>query len=246
MKRLNLKNNAAVKSVRDFMGELDSRSRYLLFSAVFTLISLSVIFIFLLPSVSALRGMSNTVNIEKANLDYVARYAKRIDGLKASNLTARTGQAGAAPKNKKTGYIKSVYAMLDYFKIKKDAVKKLTGSYLKSKAGYNSDETGGVSGKNKVKGKGQNEITGGKNSGRAEDVSLALRGLTLNELIDVIYGLSSSDYRVNFTSIKMHKNFSDNKLLNLNLSLERKITDENSAGTGKNKNVKNNKNNKKQ
>ena len=206
MNNFNFKNNETIKNIRYFIGELDTPARYLLISGIMLAVSFAAVIIFLLPSAYNLRNASNAVNIEKGNLDYIIKYAEKINAARASNADGSSGAASMpAANNKKSGYINSVYSMLNYLKINKNDIEKLTGSYSKKEPG------------------GQNGVNGQNPAKEREDVSIVLRGLSLNELVDVIYGLSASGYRVKFTSIKIHKNFDDEKLLDLNITLKRKI-----------------------
>lgn len=205
MNNFNFKNNETIKNIRYFTGELDTPARYLLISGIMLFVSVAAIILLLIPSASNLRNASIAVNIEKGNLDYIIKYAEKINAARASNAGGSAGANTPPANNKKTGYINSVYSMLNYLKINKNDIEKLTGSYSKKERAAGN----GVKGQNPAK--------------EDEDVSIVLRGLSLNELVDVVYGLPASGYPVKFTSIKIHKDFDDKKLLDLNVTLKRKI-----------------------
>lgn len=204
--------NISLKSARDFLSDLDDKSRYLLASSVLILVSTGLIFIFIIPSIGNMANLSKGVIIEEGNLAYVIKYAKKINEIKASS------KAVAAPQNPgegQKGYIKSLYAMLAYFRINKNSIKKLTGSYSKNTQATED------SGSSESNGNGQGSRKG---NSQAEKVSVQLRSITLNEVVDIIYGIYSSGFPVKFDSIKIRKNFNDKKLLDLDLELDRKIS----------------------
>lgn len=219
---MNNKLDASFKNIRDFMYDLDYRSKYLLASSILVMVSLGLIIIFILPSLGGTANTNKGISIEKADLAYIIKYAKKINAIKSSSAVVT--RQPASPEGEK-GYIKSLYAMTAYFGIQKNSIKKLTGSYSK-------DDGNGSGGSSQADGGSQG------NQGNApltENVSVKLRGITLNELVDVIYGIYSSGYPVKFDSIKVGKNFDDKKLLNLDLALERKITRSKSGKTAGNK-----------
>jgi hypothetical protein len=197
MKTINI-----IKSIIDRIDTGSNQQRLLLIAGASLVIFIFLIFFIIIPEINGIKLTNETVKNQKSILSYILKYSNKINRLQLSGnakikAPASAGTANAAKVMKK-GYVKFISSLIKYFKINKDKVSKLYSRYS-SKKGVSKK---GVSGK--------------------ESVFLSLKGLSLNQCVNMIYALSSS-YHAKIVSIKVKKNFQNNKLLNLSLDIERHI-----------------------
>jgi hypothetical protein len=179
-----------------------NQQRLLLITGVSAVIFIFLIFFIIIPEIKGIKSTDETLKNQKSILSYILKYSNKINGLKLveSGKIKGSSSAGKAGSVKviKIGYVKFISSLIKYFKINKDKVSKLYSRYS-SKKGASGEEVH-----------------------TKESVRLSLKGLSLNQCVNMIYALSSS-YNAKIVSIKIKKNFHNNKLLNLSLDIERHI-----------------------
>lgn len=165
-----------------------------LLSGAAGIIILAIIFFAVIPEINAVHRLNAAINIENKTLDYVAGYSKKIEFLKKYTKSNLNRPAAAdAPESEKTAANKSVIKFLDsllaFYKIKKPEIAKLTESFIHKT----------------------------KKTEKNKKITMWLKGITLNQVIGIIYSVSHSAYRVSVVSSRIKKNFGNKKLLNLSL-----------------------------
>ncbi|MHB1679515.1 MAG: hypothetical protein ACYCTB_03260 [bacterium] len=174
----------------------NNQQRTLLIAGVSSVVFIFLIFSIIIPEINGTKLTNTIVKNQKSILSYILKYSDKINRLKLTDKAkikspASAGAARRSAKVIKKGYIKFISSLIKYFKINKDRVSKLYSRYSSKK---------GAAGK--------------------ESVFLSLKGLSLNQCVNMIYALSSS-YNAKIVSIKVKKNFKNDKLLNLSLNIER-------------------------
>ncbi|MHB1665044.1 MAG: hypothetical protein ACYCT7_07285 [bacterium] len=191
MKTINI-----IKSIIYPANTLNTQQRPLLIAGASSVVFIFLIFFILIPEINGIKLTNETVKNQKSILSYILKYSDKINRLKLTDKAkikppAFAGAAIRPAKVIKKGYIKFISSLIKYFKINKDSVSKLYSRYSSKKG-----------------------------AAEKESVFLSLKGLSLNQCVNMIYALSSS-YNAKIVSIKVKKNFKNDKLLNLSLNIER-------------------------
>jgi hypothetical protein len=197
-----------------YLKDLKSRKIFLLGASILLLIIVFVFFI-ILPLISLIGLNSIAVKNQKAILNYVLKYSTKINSIKSkaavsAGFSAASGKSIGIGKGK--GYMKFLSSLFQHFKINKTQVFKLYSRY--SSAGKAGKAGGGGS-----------NAAGGVNAKRPkETVFISLKGLSLDQCVNLIYAVShsSGEYGADIISINMKKNFTNGKLLNLTINIVRR------------------------
>ena len=195
-----------------YLKDLKSRKIVLLSAAVFLLV---IVFVFsiILPLNHSIRLSSIAVKNQKAILNYVLKYSYKINSIK-SKAAISAGNSSASVASGKTGgngYIKFISSLFKYFKINKTQISKLYSRYSSAVK----DANIGAGGSN-----GAGGVTAKRSK---ETILISLKGLSLDQCVNLIYAVShsSGEYGADIISIKMKKNFTNAKLLNLTINIVR-------------------------
>ena len=198
-----------------YLKDLKSKKIVLLGSAVF-LLAIVFVFFIILPLSHSIRLNSIAVKNQKAILNYVLKYSAKINSIKSkaavsNGFSAVSGKSAVIVNGKGKGYIKFMSSLFRYFKINKSQISKLYSRYSSS---VKHADTGAIS---------SNVAGDGTLKQPKETVFISLKGLSLNQCVNLIYALShsSQEYRANIISINMKKNFTNGKLLNLTINIIR-------------------------
>ncbi|MDA8158778.1 MAG: hypothetical protein M0034_06310 [Deltaproteobacteria bacterium] len=192
----------------------------LLSAAVFLLV---IVFVFsiILPLNHSIRLSSIAVKNQKAILNYVLKYSYKINSIKSkaaisagnSSASVASGKTGGSAESKSEGkgYIKFISSLFKYFKINKTQISKLYSRYSSAV-------------KDAKTGAGGSNGAGGVTAKRSKEaILISLKGLSLDQCVNLIYAVShsSGEYGADIISIKMKKNFTNAKLLNLTINIVR-------------------------
>ena len=203
-----------------YLKDLKSRKIVLLSAAVFLLV---IVFVFsiILPLNHSIRLSSIAVKNQKAILNYVLKYSYKINSIKSkaaisagnSSASVASGKTGGSAESKTggKGYIKFISSLFKYFKINKTQISKLYSRYSSAVK----DANIGAGGSN-----GAGGVTAKRSK---ETILISLKGLSLDQCVNLIYAVShsSGEYGADIISIKMKKNFTNAKLLNLTINIVR-------------------------
>ena len=177
--------------------KLDRNEKNILTFGALLVILVFAIFFLIIPGFTAFKRLNIANKEERKTFNYIIKYSHKIALIKLSankNNKIKSPNIVKSKYNKKRGYIKFLIGVFRYLKIRKSSIKRLDGAYKKR---------------------------GNKN---IEIVSITLKGLALNQIINIIYNIKSFNYNnVNIESLKIYKNFNNKKLLNLNAVINRKI-----------------------
>ena len=198
-----------------YLTDVNNRKIVLLGSAVF-LLAIVFVFFIILPLSHSIRLNSIAVKNQKTILNYVLKYSAKINSIKSkaavsNGFSVVSGKSAGIINGKGKGYIKFISSLFRYFKINKSHISKLYSRYSSSVKHAN---TGASS---------SNAAGGGRLKQSKETVFISLKGLSLNQCVNLIYALShsSEEYGANIISINMKKNFTNGKLLNLSVNIAR-------------------------
>lgn len=200
-------------SINSFLKDLnvaDNRRKVFLLGAAVLLFIIVSIFLIILPLLHSIRLNSLAIKNQKAILNYVLKYSSKIESVKATAPAGKLAVSGVSAESGKEGYLKFISSLFQYFKIDKSQVYKLYSRY--SSSGVAVHASGGKTGKE------------GAGHGQAEEtVFISLKGLSLNQCVNLIYAIShsSGEYGAGIISINMKKNFTNDKLLNLTINIAR-------------------------
>ncbi len=186
------------------LDKFDKNEKNILIAGALLVIVVFAIFFLIIPGFTAFKRLDIANKEEQKTLNYIIKYSHKIALIKLSankNNKIKSPNIIKSKYNKKKGYIKFLIGVFRYLKIRKSSIKRLDGTYKKRE---------------------------GKN---VEIVSMTLKGLALNQIINIIYNIKSFNYSVNIESLKIYKNFNNKKLLNLNAVINRKIPAERSNKT---------------
>ncbi len=200
-----------------YLKDLKSRKIVLLGAAVFFLV-IVLVFSIILPLNHSIRLSSIAVKNQKAILNYVLKYSYKINFIKSkaaisAGNSAASGKTGGNDESKTEGkgYMKFISSLFKYFKINKTQISNLYSRYSSAVK----DAKTGADGSN---------VTGGGTAKRSkETILISLKGLSLDQCVNLIYAVShsSGEYGADIISIKMKKNFTNGKLLNLTINIVR-------------------------
>ena len=198
-----------------YLKDLKNRKIVLLGSAVL-LLAIVFVFLIILPLSHSIRLNSIAVKNQKAILNFVLKYSAKINSIKSkaavsTGFSTVSGKSAGIVNGKGKGYIKFMSSLFRYFKINKFQISKLYSRYSSS---VKHADTGASS---------SNAAGGGMSKQPKETVFISLKGLSLNQCVNLIYALShsSQEYGANIISINMKKNFTNGKLLNLTINIIR-------------------------
>jgi|GEM_PF-3596347 len=188
-------------NIDSYLKNFKSRKIFL-FGAVLLLLIIVFVFLIILPLNHSIRLNSIAVKNQKAILNYILKYTSKIKSIKSAagtaNLPPLSGASAVHGKSKE--YMKFISSMFQYFNIDKSQISKFYSRYASALK------------KGKV------------DRSKKETVFISLKGLSLNQCINLIYALSDSSgkYGAHIISISMKKNFTNDKLLNLKVNIVRR------------------------
>ncbi len=177
--------------------QLDKNQKISLGIGGLLILLIFVIFFLIIPGLTALKRLNATIIQEQKTLNYIIKYSHKIASIKSYANTENNNLLNKANPHityKKRGYITFLTGLFKHLNISKISIKKLNGIYSKN-----------------------------KNNKKAEKISIILEGLTLNQVINIIYNIRGLNYNPDIISLRIYKNFNDNKLLNLNVVLNRRF-----------------------
>lgn len=182
----------------------------LLITGASLIILIFLIFSIIIPAINNIKLNDAAVKNQRAILTYILKYSNKINELKSADkakkkLKVNSAIVGSSVKTVKTGYIKFINSLIKYFKLNKNNVSKLYSKYSNKK-------------------QAENGISGNKKGN--ESIFISLKGLSLNQCVNMVNALSSSSsaYNAKIVAIKLKKNFKNDKLLNLSLNIDRQNT----------------------
>ena len=201
--------------------------RVVLLVGLILLLIAAFVFFAVMPLIHSISLNSTAVKNQKAILNYVLKYSAKINSIKSKAAitggnSAVSGKIGGNAERKIEGksYIKFISSLFRYFKINKKQISKLYSRYSSAKevkAGA------GLTGKAGSSAAGSNAAGGETAKHSKETVFISLKGLSLNQCVNLIYAIShsSGEYGADIVSINMKKNFTNAKLLNLTINIVR-------------------------
>ena len=193
-------------------GTANRRKVFLIAGSALLFIIVTVFFI-VSPLIHSIYINSQAIKNQKAILNYVLKYSSKIKSIKSAIPLNKPGISGASGTTSK-GYLKFISSLFKYFKIGKSQVSKLYSKYSSGR----STNGAPAAAPPVASSEGYNARQG------EESVFISLKGLSLNQCVNLIYAIShsASGYGAKIISINMKKNFMNAKLLNLTMNITRK------------------------
>lgn len=171
-----------------------SDKKNILYLGLLAIAYIVIIFYVILPLIKKNGIETSAVKAAKSSLNYVMLYSSKIDALKKAEKLNNHGNNNYNNYSRKINPAgKSGKGFLKYFKT--------------SLAFF------GISKKNIAK------FYASYNAG-GENVTVSLKGVSLNKAVDVIYFLSNSGYDTVVKSLKIKRNFNDGKTLDLDAGFD--------------------------